>query len=165
MTSDDRDDMPSDPEPAAPGVAAVLLAPSRVATGVLAIVAVAFVVGAWRLGFWDQDGPGPGLLPFIAAVALLGLLVLMQREPVGADETPFRIRPLIGIALCAAYAGAAPWTGFVPATLVLVAGWVRIFHGEPWTRCVLLAAVLTGAAILLFGTLLRVPMPLFPVLS
>lgn len=146
--------------PAARG--AGLLAPSRVATAVLAVVAVAFAVGGWRLGFRDDDGPGPGLLPFAAAMVLAVLLVLMQREPAGPEETPFRLRPLIGIALCAAYAAAAPWIGFVPATLVLVAGWVRIFHGESWLRCGLLAAALTGAGVLLFGTLLRVPMPLFP---
>ena len=138
-----------------------LLLPTPVATLLLAAAAAVFVVGAMRLGFWTDDGPGPGLLPFAAGVLLLPLLVIALRERV-PDETPFRAAPLGAICLTCFYAAALPYLGFAIATVLLIVAWVRLFHGQGWVRAVTLSLGLTAASTFLFGTLLKVPMPLFP---
>jgi putative tricarboxylic transport membrane protein len=141
-----------------------LLLPTSIATLLLAAVAVIFVVGATRLGFWTDDGPGPGLLPFAAGVLLLPLLLVALRERV-LDETPFRAAPLGAICLTCLYAAALPYLGFAPATVLLIIAWVRLFHGQGWVRAIALSIGLTAASIFLFETLLKVPMPLLPAWS
>jgi hypothetical protein len=47
------------------------------ASAVLAALAVAACVGAWRLGLGDVHNPGPGFMPF-AAAALLGVMAALQ---------------------------------------------------------------------------------------
>ena len=138
-----------------------LLLPTPVATLLLAAVAVVFVVGARRLGFWTEDGPGPGLLPFAAGCLLLPLLLLALRERV-PDETPFRAAPLGAICLTCLYAAALPYLGFAIATVLLIVTWVRLFHGQGWLRAVMLGIGLTAASTVLFAMLLKVPMPLLP---
>jgi putative tricarboxylic transport membrane protein len=141
-----------------------LLLPTGTATLLLAATATVFAVGAVRLGFWTEDGPGPGLLPFAAAVLLLPLLVLVLRERI-IDEEPFRATPLAAILLTFVYAATLPYLGFLLPTLVLAVAWVRMFHGQGWWRAVTLSVALTAAGTFLFAVLLKVPMPLLPAWS
>jgi len=138
-----------------------LLYPTPIAILLLAGVAIGFAVGARQLGFWTEDGPGPGLLPFVVALLLLPLLVVALRERV-PEEEPFRAMPLAGIVLTCAYAAMLPYLGFLLPTLLLIIAWVRLFHRESWLRCTLLGVGLTAAGTVLFDVLLKVPMPLLP---
>jgi putative tricarboxylic transport membrane protein len=138
-----------------------LLLPTRVAVVLLSTLAVVFAVGAYRLGFWNDEMPGPGLLPFAAAALLLPLLAVVWRECV-PEEEPFRGSPLAATALTCAYAAVLPYAGFLLPTVILVVTWVRMFHRQGWGRAVLLGTGLTALATILFAVLLKVPMPLWP---
>jgi hypothetical protein len=52
-----------------------------------------------------------------------------------------------------------PWTGFVVATWVLLAAFLR-WMGSAWLRAGLLAAALVAVIQALFGGLFKVPLPL-----
>jgi putative tricarboxylic transport membrane protein len=138
-----------------------LLMPTPIAVAALAATAIVFAVGGWQLGFWNSDGPGPGLLPFAAAIILLPLLVFVLREPV-PDEQPLRATPLAAVVLSLVYAAVLPHTGFIIATVIYLTLWVRLFHQQGLVRAATLSVCLTAAGTFLFAYLLRVPMPLWP---
>ncbi len=138
-----------------------LLQPTRVAALLLAVLALTFGVGGLRLGVWVDGTPGPGLLPFAAALLLFPLVVLMLREENAAEE-PFRAAPVAAIAISCLYAALLPRAGFIVATVILVLAWVRFFHEQSWLRAALISICLTAAGVGLFGVALKVPMPLFP---
>jgi len=138
-----------------------LLLPTPIAVAAIAATAIVFAVGGWRLGFWTDDGPGPGLLPFAAAVMLLPLLVLVLREPV-PDEEPLRATPLFAVVLSLIYAAVLPHLGFLITTVIYLTLWVRLFHQQSLVRAATLSVALTAAGTFLFAYLLRVPMPLLP---
>jgi putative tricarboxylic transport membrane protein len=142
--------------------AGIRIVPSYVAGLMLGALALVFCIGAFRLGFWGDDGPGPGLLPLVVGALLLPMIVIALREPIPDDETSFKIPPLLAIALMLAYAIALPRTGFVPATLVMLVLWVRGFYRESWFRAVACAVCLTALGLFIFSYLLQVPMPMFP---
>lgn len=138
-----------------------LLFPTPIATLLVAATALVFAVGGVRLGFWTVDGPGPGLVPFSAAVLLLLLLIMVFREGVAGEE-PFRATPLAAIVIISAYAVVLPYTGFVVPTMALVVIWARLFYRQSWTRAVALGLCLTLVGAALFSMLLKVPLPLAP---
>lgn len=141
-----------------------LLLPTPIVSLLLAAMALGFAVGSVRLGFWTFDGPGAGLVPFTAAVLLLPLLIMVLRERSGAED-PFRAMPLGAVVIGCAYAALLPYAGFVLPTIVLVMVWARLFYEQSWTRAVALGLALTLVSALIFGTLLKVPLPLLPSLS
>ncbi len=139
------------------------IAPTYVAAAMLAGLAILFGVGAFKLGFWVDDAPGPGLLPLAISLLLLPLLFVASREPIPSDETPFRGSPLVAIVFTVIYALVLPRTGFVPASIVLLLVWIRLFYGQGWIGAIICSSALTAAGVVIFNVLLKVPMPLFPV--
>lgn len=139
------------------------IAPTYLAAGMLAALAALFGVGAFKLGFWVDDAPGPGLLPLVIALLLLPLLFVALREPIPSDETPFRGSPLVAVLLTVIYALVLPSAGFVPASIVLLLIWIRLFYGQAWVGAIICSTALTAAGVVIFNVLLKVPMPLFPV--
>jgi len=138
------------------------IVPTYVAGALLAAFGLVFCIGAFGLGFWTDDGPGPGLLPFAAGAILLPLIAIAMREPIPDDETSFRIEPLGAIILMLLFAAALPWAGFAPTTFVALALWIRIFHRQSWWRAALCAAALTLFGYVIFHVLLKIPMQMFP---
>ena len=69
------------------------LAPTHVGALMLGALVLVFGVGAFKLGFWMDEMPGPGLLPMAAAVLLVPTIAVMLREPAPAEETPFTLTP------------------------------------------------------------------------
>lgn len=139
------------------------IAPTYVAAAMLAALAILFGVGAFKLGFWVDDTPGPGLLPLVIAILLLPLLFVAMREPIPSGETSFKGSPIVGIMFTVIYALALPHTGFVPASVLLLLVWIRLFYGQGWIGAITCSAALTAAGVVIFNVLLKVPMPLFPV--
>lgn len=139
------------------------LGPVRVAAGFLVLLALVFGGGAFALGFRAEGMPGPGLLPLLASLALLPLGLRLLAAPGRLGEvSPFRARPLALLTVLAAYALVLPRAGFVVPTVALLVVWARIFHGRPLPSALLLAGLLTAGAVLVFGVLLGVRLPLGP---
>jgi putative tricarboxylic transport membrane protein len=143
----------------------VRIAPTLVAGLMLGALALVFGIGAFRLGFWNDDGPGPGLMPLGVSILLLPLLIVALREPDPDSEDSFKSQPLLALLVMGAYAFALPRVGFIPATVVLLATWVRGFYSQNWLRTVVCSVGLTSVGIFIFHTLLKVPMQLFPASS
>jgi hypothetical protein len=143
----------------------IRIVPSYAAGLMLGALGLVFCIGAFRLGFWGDDGPGPGLLPLVAGALLIPLIVVALREPVPEGETAFRMPPLLAIGLALVYALVLSRTGFVPATLVLLVLWIRGFYRQSWLRAAICSVCLTAFGIFIFNVLLKVPMRLWPKLS
>ena len=102
----------------------IKIVPSYFAGLLLGALGLVFCFGAFRLGFWVDDSPGPGLLPLVVGALMIPMIVIAMREPIPADETSFKIQPLVAIALILAYALILPRIGFVPATLIMLTLWI-----------------------------------------
>lgn len=136
-----------------------LARPTIVAAIALIGLGLVFAIGGVRLGLWVDGAPGAGLLPAIAAGLLLALVaILLASAP--KEEEPFRHEPLLAMVLCCAYAAIVPRIGVLIPTFALVVAWGMILHRQTLLRAALLGAGLTGAAVVLFHVLLKVPMQL-----
>ncbi len=138
------------------------IVPTYVAGVLLAVLALVFCIGAFKLGFWTDDGPGSGLLPFAAGAILLPLIAIAMREPIPEEETAFKVEPLGAIVLITLFALVLPWAGFAPATFVTLALWIRLFHQQSWMRAAVCSVCLTVLGYVIFHVLLKIPMQMFP---
>ncbi|MBX3519209.1 MAG: tripartite tricarboxylate transporter TctB family protein [Xanthobacteraceae bacterium] len=136
--------------------------PVNVAAILIAAVAVAFGIASWRLGFWTDDGPGPGLLPFVTVCLLFPILFLIVREKFD-DEERFKADPLVAIIMLCVYAATLPYLGFLVPTVALIVAWTTIFERQNIVRGIVLSGFLVACGWVIFVYLLRVPMPLLPV--
>jgi hypothetical protein len=139
------------------------LAPGRAATVVLVLLAVVFGGASWKLGYWVHEGPGPGLLPLVAAVALLiSASVLLSGRPLPEEDRAFSPAALAGLALLAAYGAALPWAGLVLPSFLFATLWMKLLNQRRlWVSLLASAAIVAGGT-LLFKALLGVPVPLWP---
>lgn len=135
--------------------------PINVAVALIAVVALAFGVASWKLGFWTDDGPGPGLLPFAAACLLMPVLLLIVREEFD-DRERFHPHPLLAIIILCVYAAVIPYAGFLIPTVVLIVAWTRLFEQQKVVRGVILSALLVAFGWVVFVYLLKVPMSMLP---
>lgn len=135
------------------------LRPAAVAALALGVLGLVFLSGSLRLGLWADGGPGPGLLPAVAAAAMLLLIALMLLGGL-EDDGGFKAGPLVAIALCLAFALIAPRVGILLPTLALIFAWVKLLHRQTWARAALLSLALTAGGLGLFVFLLKVPIPL-----
>lgn len=136
-----------------------LTRPTILAAIVLVGLGLVFAIGGVRLGLWVDGGPGPGLLPTIAATLLL-LLVAVLLVSAPKDEERFHYEPLLAMMLCCAYAAIVPRIGVLIPTFALIVIWVMVLHRQTLLRASLLGVGLTGAGVVLFHVLLKVPMQL-----
>jgi hypothetical protein len=143
----------------------IKIVPSYVAGLLLGVLGLVFCIGAFKLGFWGDDGPGPGLLPLVAGALLVPLIIVALREPIPQGETSFKLQPLLAIGLALIYALVLSRTGFVPATLVMLALWIRGFYRQSWLRAAVVSVCLTTFGLFIFHILLKVPMRMWPELS
>ena len=139
------------------------VAATHVGALMLGALALVFGIGAFKIGFWMDEMPGPGLLPMAAAALLVPVIIVMLREPAPAEETPFTATPLLALAVMGVFGLLLPYAGVVLAVSALLIVWVRFFHRQSWLRAVTCSVCLTAAAVFIFGVLLAVPMQLRPV--
>jgi hypothetical protein len=129
---------------------------------VAAIGAVAAYL-SWPLELWSEFGPGPGFFPIllgtglIAMGAAVGLAVPLQRTP--KPPTTALRKPIVIAGIMAVYLALLEPLGFPLATtafLFTVIHWVEA--RSAWLSLALAAGV-TAALHLVFGTLLQTPLP------
>jgi hypothetical protein len=143
-----------------------LLVPARLAAAILGALAVAFGAASWKLGYWVQGVPGPGLLPLGTSVLLLPAVFFLLRTPLAPDdETTLSKTALLGLALCGGCALVMPWLGAVLPAIALATLWMRLFGRRPWPSSLFMASVMVAALALLFIAALKVPVPLWPMLG
>lgn len=132
-------------------------------------------VFATTLGFPRQEGgaPGPALFPQVLAVlmagfgACLAVPVVVRRasratEALESSRTPGRRGVLNALAVFAgiiAFMLLAPWLGFLLTTAAILFG-LTWWLGSPALRAALASVGLTLFVYVIFGKVLRVPLPL-----
>jgi len=132
------------------------------------VFACAAAAESWRLGFGSFVRPGPGFVPFLAALVLGGLAVAALVQAILDASGPaagrvFHIRDLrrvlLVIVVLAAYVLAWDFVGFLASTLLLLFFLFRCVEPLRW-RTVLSASVLTlTMTYILFSTLLGARLP------
>jgi putative tricarboxylic transport membrane protein len=132
------------------------------------VFASAAAAESWRLGFGSFVRPGPGFMPFLAALVLGALAVAAFTQAILVKSGPgaggvFDLRDLLRvlgvIVVLAAYALSWDVVGFLTATLLLLFFLFRCVEPLRW-RTVLIASVLTlTLTYTLFSTLLGARLP------
>ena len=137
--------------------------PLYLAGAMLGGLAFDFGAASFRLGFFVDGVPGPGLLPLGIAALLLPLVVVaLASKPIAEEEFGLGLAPLLGIVALLVYAALLPKVGFAPGTAALMIVWARFLHGRSWLEAMVFAAVIVAAASVVFRLLLGVPLPLLP---
>lgn len=131
-------------------------------------VALPAAVEAWRLHVGDVHRPGPGFLPFYAAL-LLGALALasLVQDLRTASGSAAHIwggigwgRILIMLASLFLYVALLERLGFLAATFLLLLVLFRLVEPYPWPRVLALSLVTMAAAYGFFVLLLDSRLPL-----
>lgn len=131
------------------------------------VLGLVWVLGASDLPRWDRETPGPGFLPLVFGVLLMGFAVLAAAQsilapaPPAEDQGGFR-KPLMVLAISALAVTALEAAGFVLTMFgMLLALYALVERKRPLVALVG-ATVVTGALHLIFAVWLAVPLPLGP---
>lgn len=120
-------------------------------------------VNAVRYGVGGARDPGPGRWPLMMSVALiLGGLVLLALERDQRDYEKYTrgaVLNLYGVLSLVAYVLVFKYVGFELATAAVTAFWLKVLGGESWRATIVIAAVVTTVAYVLFVTFLGAPIP------
>jgi hypothetical protein len=142
------------------------LSTGRIAACVLGALALVFCAASWKLGYWIKGAPGPGLLPLGTSVLLAICAAVLVRAPAEPDEAAaLGHTPLAAFALLCAFGLALPWGGVVLSSVVFGTLWMRFLHQRPLLASLLVSALLSAAGAALFKVVLKIPLPLWPVLA
>ncbi len=125
-----------------------------------------FVIGAWQQGLIRKGIPGPGFLPFICGIILIGLSLMVlvpalrtgPGEKRGAGKKFFlekgSLRRLsYAMAFLVGYGIFLPIAGFILTTFVFMLFMFRLMEPQKWSRVFLLAASTAALAYFLFASL------------
>jgi hypothetical protein len=137
----------------------------------LALLAIGYLLAARRYPLDTLATPGPGVVPLVAGVALLGVAIwlFVMSGRIGATRVSSRppaaragLAASATITLAAAlvlYAAVLPGLGFVVSSFALIVIASRLMGASGWWRPALLAVGVTGVGYLLFARWLGVPLP------
>jgi len=124
-------------------------------------------VESYRLGLSTANRPGPGLFPFIAAIAI-GLIAVFRLvssiRKSSSDNPELTIAGeaklvLYVIAGMTAYAFLLDLLGFLFCTFLLVAFYLRVIAARRWPTTLSFAAAVALASHFFFDVLLKAEMP------
>ncbi|MGQ7791994.1 tripartite tricarboxylate transporter TctB family protein [Faunimonas sp. B44] len=131
---------------------------------VFCAVGLFFVAGAFGMNWGTAQRMGPGYLPLVLGILLIGLSLvsLFQAGPPEVTEETIAWRPLIACAAAiVAFGLGLRWLGFIPAVVLAV---VLASLGDRTARPVVtiaLAVFLAVSAWAIFRLGLNLPMPAF----
>jgi putative tricarboxylic transport membrane protein len=129
------------------------------------LLAIPVAVAAWGYGVGTPKSPGAGFWPLLIALTMAGLGVRLTVRPtagaaaaVGADSRWGRF----GIALgtLGFYVVALEPLGYLLATAILLFVQLRWVESRSWRMSAWTAVLTAGISLVLFRTLLKVPLPL-----
>lgn len=132
-----------------------------------AVVVLGFGVGAAVLahgyGLGSLRRPGPGLWPFVVAIVIavlaLVLLVVGRRLDDAEKFTRASYLVLVGGATFVGLGLALPTIGFEIPAVALCIIWLRFLGGETWRSTIVISLCTTAGFYLLFLYALRIPLP------
>jgi putative tricarboxylic transport membrane protein len=133
------------------------------ASAVLAALAGAACVGAWRLGLGDVHNPGPGFMPF-AAAALLGVMAavqlargLLSAPPPSEGAAPFAASRWSTVAIVlgalVGFGALIDPLGFALTTFLMLAVLFGVIARKRWWVALAAALTIAVAASLAFRAL------------
>jgi hypothetical protein len=110
--------------------------------------------------------PGPGFLPFWLAAVLAGTSALYFISRLGPDaerralwQRRGWVRPLLSSVIMIGFALLMGWLGLFTATALLFLAWLVLVERERWTVVVATAVLGTACAYVVFGLLMKIPLP------
>jgi hypothetical protein len=139
-----------------------------IAYSVWLILALAVAAEAARLGFGTFGRPGPGFLPFLAAVclgllAVLGLIQTAVRKPAAKTGGGFRSHDIlrIGLVTTVLFLYVLLWDviGFLPSTFLLLLFLFRCVEPLRWRNVYLASGLTLAFSYFLFAVLLGARLP------
>ncbi|HYB21952.1 MAG TPA: tripartite tricarboxylate transporter TctB family protein [Thermodesulfobacteriota bacterium] len=128
-------------------------------------VGIIFLVGSLRQGLFRRGIPGPGFLPFIIALSLIVLSLMVffpafsrKTEGTGEVENFFPERDsfrkiLLGLIGLFAYGFALEYTGYIITTFFFMIFASRIMEREKWAGPLFMAVLTAVLSYLLFVSL------------
>ncbi len=132
-----------------------------------AALGLVWVLGAAELPRWNRETPGPGFLPLVFGVLLLGFALLAAAQAVFAPIVPAEDqggvrKPLLVLFVAALAVTALETAGFVVTMFLMLLALYALVERKPPFASLLAAAAVTGALHVIFAVLLSVPLPLGP---
>jgi putative tricarboxylic transport membrane protein len=120
---------------------------------------------SWKYGVGSYRSPGAGFWPFYIALAMIGLgaILVIRPAPAAAPQSAagsrWRAFAISGMSL-AFYVVALEPLGYFAATAILLLVQLRWVEGSPWRRSLVIAVASAAISLVVFRTLLKVPLPL-----
>lgn len=136
------------------------------AAGVLLALAALAAFESSRLPFGNVRNPGPGFLPWWAALTLgflalllLGLVLARRAAPEGRERggRVLKVWGLLGA--LAAYVLLLEPLGYFPCTFLLVVFMLRVVEPYRWPTALGMAAIAAAGSYAVFALWLGVPLP------
>ena len=163
-----------DPEPPADASARVTSARTVEIAVYVVLVAFALLLGFdnWRSGAgWAKDGPQSGYLPFylcliLAAASLYGLGKAIVARELGAKTfvTRDQLRRVLQVfAPTFAFVALTQWLGIYVASLLLVAGFMRVVGRIAWWKSLVTSVLFALVMFVTFEVAFDVIMPKGPI--
>jgi len=127
-----------------------------------------FAIGGWQQGLIKRGVPGPGFLPLICGVVLIGLALIILIPTLGPEEDEKResagqekffpekgsgVRLAYTLTALVAYGICLPYGGFLLITFVFMLFMLRLMEPQKWSRAILLSLSTAILAYLLFAAL------------
>lgn len=134
---------------------------------IFAALGLVWVMGAAELPRWDRETPGPGFLPLVFGVLLLGFAGLSAAQAIFAPAAPAEDqgglrKPLLVLVITAAAVTALEVVGFVLTIFAMLLALYALVERKPPVAAFIAAAAVTGALHVIFAVWLAVPLPLGP---
>ena len=131
------------------------------------LLGLVWVLGAGDLPRWDRETPGPGFLPLVFGILLMGFAALAAVQSILAPASPaedqggFR-KPLMVLAISALAVTVLETAGFVLTMFGMLLALYALVERKAPLPALLGATVVTGALHVIFAVWLAVPLPLGP---
>ena len=132
----------------------------------LAVAALVLHQSLTVLNVFDGTQPGSGFMPLGLGVLLaaLSLALLFTHRRRDRERVPFWparswVRPLVAVAITAAFIVVFDEIGAITSVLVLVAGWLWLVGKKSIPVSLVTGAITAGVVYVVFARLLQTPFP------